>query len=186
MIGLVAFLRAQGLERADRYSSIIAAFLAVATLIVGALGWLRRRQRPAHAHHSPWGTEEAEIVNKVSAPSESPAWPEHFDGYRLLREESGSVRVFGGQGLATVMGFPATMNGCAHQRFFIRWRTLGGQSVAASLVSVPDLITVEPAAYGSSGWMSSDGCGQPAWELIHDDNSLVDVQLAWQVWIPTA
>ncbi|MEU7612328.1 hypothetical protein [Micromonospora sp. NPDC049204] len=186
MIGLIAFLRGQGLERADKYASIIAVLVAVFTLIVGGLGRLQRRQRPARVAQSSWGTNEASVINQVCDPSALPAWPDHFEGYRFLREESGSVRVFAGQGLATVVGFPATMNGCAHQRFFIRWRTLGGQSVAASLVSVPDLITVETAAYGPGGWMSSHGCGQPAWELVQDDGSLVDVHIAWQVWVPTA
>ena len=184
--GLIAFVGGQGLDRADKYSSIIAALVAIGGLTGTGLSWLWRRQRPSHAHHSPWGASEAEIVNEVCPPSELPAWPEYFDGYRFLREESASVRVFGGQGLATVVDFPATMNGCAHQRFFVRWRALGGQSVAASLVSAPDRITVESAAYGSAGWMSSHGCGQPAWELLHDDSSSIDVQLTWQVWIPAA
>jgi hypothetical protein len=180
------FLAGQGLDRADKYSSIMAMFMGVAGLVVGGLSWLRQRQRPAEAGYSVWGREESILVNEVCVPSDLPTWPKHFDGYRFLREESGDVRVFGGQGLATVGDFPATMNGCAHQRFFIRWRTLGGHSVAASLVSVPDLITVDGAAYGSSGWMSSDGCGQPAWEVIHDERLLVDVHVSWQVWVPTS
>jgi hypothetical protein len=147
------FLVGQGLDRADKYSSIMAMVIGVIGLVVGGLRWLRQRQRPAQARYSVWGREESDIVNEVCAPSDLPAWPEHFNGYRFLREETGGVRVFGGQKPATVADFPATMNGCAHQRFFIRWRTLGGHSVAASLVSVPDLITVETAAYGSSGWM---------------------------------
>nr|WP_240742261.1 hypothetical protein [Micromonospora zingiberis] len=184
MAGLIGFLTGQGLERADKYASIIATFVGLASLIVGGLS--RLHLRPASAGKSPWGTEDADVINEACAPSALPAWPDHLDGYRLLREESGSVRVFAGQGLATVVDFPATMNGCAHQRFCIRWRTLGGQSVAASLVSMPDLITIEPAAYGHSGWMASHGCGQPAWELVQEDNSLVDVQIAWQVWVPSA
>ncbi|WP_199515978.1 hypothetical protein [Nucisporomicrobium flavum] len=180
------FLAGQGLDRADKYSSIMAMFIAVAGLVVGGLSWLLRRQRPAGASYSVWDKEEGGLVNEVCAPSDLPAWPRHFEGYRFLREESGGVRVFGGQGLAIMSDFPATMNGCAHQRFFVRWRTLGGHSVAASLVSVPDLITVEAAAYGSSGWMSSHGCGQPAWEVIKDEQSLVDVVVSWQVWVPTS
>ncbi|GIG93168.1 hypothetical protein [Plantactinospora endophytica] len=189
VVGLAVFggfLMLAGLDVADKIASIVGVFIALITGGAAIVGWLMRN-RPTEDRPSPWGIDVADLVNETGPAGSLPDWPQSFPGYNLGVQGNTTVRVFGGEGgLATIPGFPATMNGCAHQRFLIRWRSLGDVPIAASLVSAPDLITVEPAAYGTAGWMSSHGCGQPAWGIVHDDSRIEDISVTWQVWVPTA
>lgn len=177
----------EGLDRADKLASVTATFLGIMAIAGPALTWLWRRSRQlADPGQSPWGSSLASTINEVSVSSGTPEWPQTFTGYRFDREGSAGLRLFSGKDITVITDFPATMNGCAHQRFFIRWRSLGDRSVEASLVSTPDLITVHEAVTGSSGWMASHGCGQPAWKFLEDENSMADIQVNWQVWVPSA
>ncbi|RIW39881.1 hypothetical protein D3H59_30140 [Micromonospora endophytica] len=176
---LAALLVGAGLDGADRISSVIAMLMAVVGGAVSLVLWLGRGRQPDADVR--WG--DADLVAR-SGP-DRPDWPSTWPGYRFDRSGDGIIRVFGGPDSALIDGFPATMNGCAHQRFFIRWRALGGHQVTAMLVSMPDLIPMADPVSGTSGWFASHGCAQPSWSWP-DSEILVDVQVSWQVWVPVA
>lgn len=208
---LVWFLISQGLDRGDQWASIGSLLLVVGGLVYGEVR--KFVGSPSEALHVRPGDDARWIplddcgdVSAVADVDELPAWPTKYPGYRRSTPkptfdhsapedrqpipdkewvtESATVRVFAGQGPALIDAFPATMNGAWHQRFLIRWRTLDGSDVVMGLVSVADQIRIHPAVYGSAGYVSSNALGQPAWEIVHEDHRLVDVQVAWQRWVP--
>lgn len=144
-------------------------------------------QLSAHlaATEDPWPTSVEAVTNVVAAPSALPQWPDTMVGYEMQVTGTATVRVFADAAPVTIPEFPATMNGCAHQRFLIRWRTFGGARVSAQLVSTPDLVPDSQPAIGTAGWISTHGCLQPAWSNLSAD-SLEDVVASWQVWRATA
>ncbi|MCW6005853.1 hypothetical protein K1W54_14880 [Micromonospora sp. CPCC 205371] len=177
-----------GLDRADKISSVTAVALSLLLAIISGLGWLHLHRAapttgPAATTDPRWGS--GDVVTETGRRDELPNWPAGYPGYRYADEGTASVRVFGGQGPAVVNGFPVTMNGCDHQRFFVRWRTLGGQRVSAEVVSTPDLISIANAAEGNAGWIASHGCGQPCWTNAAV-SQIVDVYVSWQRWVPEA
>ncbi|WP_281904352.1 hypothetical protein [Phytohabitans aurantiacus] len=183
--GAVWQLIRMGLDRAEKISSVAGVVLALLVAVIPVLAWLNRR-RAGHAAtpaatDNRWGS--GEVITGTGRLEELPSWPVSYPGYRYDTEGSASVRVFGGQGAVVIDGFPATMNGCAHQQFFVRWRTLGKEQVSVQVVSMPDLIPIADPAEGSSGWIASHGCGQPSW-TIAAASQIADVHVRWQRWIP--
>lgn len=184
--GFAWLLISAGLDRADKISSVTAVALGLLLAVISRLGWLHRRRAapaatPTATADNRWGS--GEVVTGTGRLDELPGWPVSYPGYRYDSEGSASVRIFGGQGPAVVNGFPATMNGCAHQQLFVRWRTLGEQQVSVQVVATPDLIPIAEAAEGSAGWIASHGCGQPSW-TIAAASQIVDVHVRWQRWVP--
>lgn len=171
-----------GLDRADKISSVTAVALGLLLASISGLSWLyQRRAAPTAEADNRWGA--GGVVTETGPLEALPSWPVSYPGYRYDSEGSTSVRIFGGQGPAVVDGFPATMNGCAHQRFFVRWRTLGEEQVRVQVVASPDLIPIAEVAEGSAGWIASHGCGQPSW-TIAAESQIVDVHVRWQRWVP--
>ncbi|MEV0827993.1 hypothetical protein [Nonomuraea rubra] len=171
-----------GLDHADKISSVTAVTLGLLVAGSSALNWLyQRRAAPAAGAGDRWGA--GNVVTEIGRLEDLPAWPVSYPGYRYDREDSTTVRIFGGQRPAVVDRFPVTMNGCAHQRFFVRWRTLGEEQVKVQVVASPDLIPIAEPVEGSAGWIASHGCGQPSW-MVAGESRLVDVHVAWQRWVP--
>jgi hypothetical protein len=139
---------------------------------------------PAETWPTP-GNELAEPLEAVPAGGKPPAFPDAVEGYSLNREWRETVRAFEGMEWATVYEFPATMNSCGLQRFYIRWRTANEQATAEAtfLSSTGDIVLEDPVA-GVAGWMSSYGCGQPAFRMKSsaDESTLTDVVIEIQQW----
>jgi hypothetical protein len=107
-------------------------------------------------------------------------------GYSLADENRETVRVFDDEQWQLLEQFPATMNGCDQQRFYIRWRSLDPTAeVEATWVSSDGSEIENKAVRGSAGWQSNYGCSQPAFRLRKSgsgstlDDVVVDVQ-RWQ------
>ncbi|TNH26841.1 hypothetical protein FHG89_19850 [Micromonospora orduensis] len=184
--GFAWLLSNAGLDRADKISSITAVALGLLLAVISCLGWLHRhRAAPAAtlaaAADNRWGS--GDVVTRTGRLEDLPDWPVSYPGYRYDSEGSASVRIFGGKGPVVVDGFPAKMNGCAHQQFFVRWRALGEEQIRVQVVASPDLIPIAEAAEGSAGWMASHGCGQPSW-TVAAESQIVDVHVRWQRWVP--
>jgi hypothetical protein len=135
----------------------------------------------------PMWTARADADQVEARPNgQPPGFPDRVAGFALAREWRETTRVFEHTAdWSTLYEFPATMNGCGMQRFFIRWRTAApGVVIEATLVSAPDLIVmVEPDA-GTVGWMAGSGCGQPAFRMRSSsgDGNLADVIIEVQRW----
>jgi hypothetical protein len=84
--------------------------------------------------------------------------------------------------------FPATMNGCVQQRFYVRWRSLNPNAVVeASFGSVPEGFVLDRPVSGFAGWQSGYGCGQPVFLLksSRDGSTLTDIIVEVQRFVPT-
>jgi len=75
------------------------------------------------------------------------------DRFALEQEWRETTRVFEDtDDWSTLYDFPATMNGCGLQRFYVRWRAAAPEAVVeATLVSVPDVIVMAGSSVGSVG-----------------------------------
>jgi len=115
-----------------------------------------------------------------------PEFPGQVDGYSLTREWRDTTRVFEHlDDWSTLYDFPATMNGCGMQRFYVRWRAAASDAVVeATLVSMPDVIVMTGSSDGAVGWMTGHGCGQPAFRLrsLPGEGNLTDVVVEVQQW----
>lgn len=146
---------------------------------------------PRTAHSWPGlvkGSAEPEQPMAAAAGERPPSFPETVPGYVLTKSWRETVRVFEGTEWSTAVEFPATMNGCSLQRFYIRWRAINeAAQVEATFVSSPDLIQMTDSATGAVGWMSGYGCGQPAFRMIEpaDGSTLTDAVLEVQRWEPS-
>ncbi len=130
------------------------------------------------------GHELTEPMNVLPAGS-PPPFPETVAGYSLAEEWHETVRAFSGEDWSTIYEFPATMNGCDLQRFYIRWRAVNESAkVEVTFLSSPDEIVLGDPVDGVAGWMSGYGCGQPAFRLKHsnDESTLTDVAVEVQRW----
>ncbi|MFF2026884.1 protein kinase domain-containing protein [Rhodococcus koreensis] len=81
--------------------------------------------------------------------------------------------------------FPATMNGCANQRFLVRWRAVNpNATVVATHLNAADKPTDQVT--GNAGWMDLSGCYTPAFQFSAsaDRSTLTDVTIAVQQWVP--
>jgi serine/threonine protein kinase len=114
-----------------------------------------------------------------------PAIPTAVEGYEVSQTWKTTVRAFEGTEWSTLFEFPATMNGCSQQRFYVRWRSLNPDAVVeATFVSSPDLIVMNEPAEGAVGWQSGYGCGQPAFRIRQstDGSTLADVAVEVSRW----
>lgn len=126
---------------------------------------------------------------------QGPAFPAELTGWKAGDEWDGGLRASGdwvslcSGDQCGDMSYPATMNGCANQRFLLRWRTNDGApvhfgygTVAADIGTLVEGQLPQPA---SIGWAELHGCGWPLWRTT-GSNSLSDVTVAVQVWYPAA
>ena len=121
-------------------------------------------------------------------------------GHRLASTENEFVRVFDDHAYQTVYEFPATMTGCDHGRFVVRWRTTNPDAVVSmvpvwagavefGMVGPLVLIPVDGTEVqtGTSGrWESRSKCEQPSWVLLDaggDGVTLTDVVVEYEVWV---
>ncbi len=137
---------------------------------------------------SPVGDDLGESVEARSANSTPPTFPDHVEGYALSHEWRETIRAFEGEEWSTIFEYPATMNGCGLQRFYVRWRTVNVNAIveATLLDSGGEIVLVTPAS-GGAGWMSSYGCGQPGFRMNgtvdpDDMSNLTDVVVEVQQW----
>ena len=131
----------------------------------------------------------ADVLKVVRAGQSPPPFPTAAKGYSFSRSVRTTVRAFAGTQWSTVTDFPATMNGCNQQRFYIRWRSLNSSAaIRATFVSSPDDIVLNKPVTGTAGWQSGYGCGQPAFLLPgtgSDGSTLADLVVEYQVWTPS-
>ena len=129
-----------------------------------------------------------------SAGASPPEFPTQVEGYDLAYQEALDPSRAFWQQPNPVWGFPATMNGCAQQRFYLRWRPLDENAQIQATWTYNGTGTIEPdggEATGKSGWMSSYGCTVPAFAVVGHDtytgpgNPITDVVVELQVWTPT-
>lgn len=126
------------------------------------------------------------IGNQVvmgSAPS--PTFPISLAGWRLSDSWSELPRVFSDGGWTDLSGpgeadFPSTMNGCADQRFLIRWRAVDSTAKLEAGIAGGGSVTA------NAGWMGIDGCEMPRIQVVSFDDgaSLTDVTIDVQRWVP--
>jgi hypothetical protein len=135
---------------------------------------------------SAWGNADVVLRAVNSQDQERPAFPEEVPGYSLADEDSETLRVFTGekqwQGLD---GFPATMNGCSQQRFYVRWRSLDPTAeVEATWAGSDGSLIESKVVRGTAGWQSNFGCSQPAFRLHSSGgrSTLTDVVVDVQRW----
>lgn len=105
--------------------------------------------------------------------------------YSLTYGWRDTVRAFEGADWSTIHEFPATMNGCGLQRFYVRWRAANpAATVEATFLGSPDEILLDDPVAGAAGWMSGYGCGQPAFRVKSstDESTLTDVVAGVQRW----
>lgn len=167
----------------DRVCLRCALFLAIVVALTGCGTSYAGTPRAAAPT---WTTAvEADQVQARSA-GRPPGFPSHVDGFALVREWRETTRVFENVGdWSTLYDFPATMNGCGMQRFYIRWRAAAAEAVVeATLVSTGDLIVMADSSTGTVGWMAGWGCGQPAFRLqsLTGEGNLTDVVIEVQQW----
>lgn len=145
-----------------------------------------------------------------TAPAVAAAWPPLQDGSHALANASGepppfpvtvpgytlsgavtreTVRVFEDNDYSELTDFPYTMNGCAQQRFYVRWRSLNPNAVALAAEVYNDngdFIVDSKVASGRVGWMSSYGCTEPGFKFRSstDGSTLFDIVVEYQRWEP--
>jgi hypothetical protein len=133
-----------------------------------------------------WAAPAGDDQVEARSAGQPPAFPEHVDRFAPKREWRETTRVFENtDDWSTLYDFPATMNGCGMQRFYVRWRAAAPEAmIEATLVSVPDVIVMVDSGVGSVGWMAGWGCGQPAFRLrsLPGDGNLIDVVVEVQQW----
>jgi hypothetical protein len=135
---------------------------------------------------SPWAASGGGDQVESRSAGRPPEFPARVDGFALVREWRETTRVFEGlSDWSTLVEFPATMNGCGMQRFYVRWRASDPDAeIEATLVSSPDLIVMVEWGTGAVGWMAGSGCAQPAFRmgLLPGDATLTDVVVEVQQW----
>jgi serine/threonine protein kinase len=133
-----------------------------------------------------WGDGDVVLRAVRSQDEARPPFPQEVSGYSLDDENRESVRVFtGDKQWQTLEDFPATMNGCDEQRFYVRWRSLDPSAeVEATWLSDDGSVVLTKAVRGPAGWQSSDGCGQPGFRLhkSRSGSTLTDVVIEVQRW----
>jgi predicted Ser/Thr protein kinase len=142
---------------------------------------------PAQPAQALWPRQE-EFLD-VAESGSPPSFPNEVEGYRLVDFRDQTVRAFTGEQWSTFMDFGHTMNGCANQRFLVRWRSLDPDAVIESTrgydpEEFPD-VREAPVA-GSAGHMAMFGCEQP-WlrqRSAQGGSTLVDVVVEVQRYEP--
>lgn len=137
---------------------------------------------------SPWKLPEDNSLPSphVAEPgNRPPSFPPSVDDYALANEWRTTVRLFGHDSWSTTADFPATMNGCVNQRFYVRWRVLDPKvTVEATILDSAGRIVRTDVASGKAGWMASWGCGQPGLRLGArvDRGTMANVVVEVQRW----
>ena len=135
------------------------------------------------------------ITSDTLHAGQGPAFPDKLDGWQQQRDWTEITRAFTGQ-WTSVCGsntcndpYPATMNGCANQRFLIRWRSLNDPvlfaygEVTGDIGTIAEKQLTEPA---TQGWAELTGCSWPLWQYTDGHPStLGDITVAVQQWTPT-
>jgi hypothetical protein len=127
---------------------------------------------------------------------EGPAFPDDLKGWQRQREWTETTRAFTDQ-WASVCGsdtctnpYPATMNGCAQQKFLVRWRSLDDPVLFGYGEVTGDVGTVVEdhlSAAAAQGWAELSGCSWPLWQYsAGKPSTLGDVAVSVQQWTPTA
>jgi hypothetical protein len=136
--------------------------------------------------------QDADVVLRAvrSQDQERPAFPDEVRGYSLADQNRETLRIFtGDKQWYTLDQFPATMNGCDQQRFYVRWRSLDPTAeVEATWVSSDGSEIENKAVRGSAGWQSNYGCSQPAFRLQKSGpgSTLDDVVVEVQRWVASS
>lgn len=125
---------------------------------------------------------------------QGPEFPDDLDGWQQQNEWTETTRAFGGQwtsvcgSAACADPYPATMNGCASQRFLVRWRSLNGVVLFAYGEVTGDVGTVvekQLAKPAQQGWAELTGCSWPLWQYPPGHPStLGDIAVSVQRWTP--
>lgn len=130
--------------------------------------------------------------SKTDADEPTP-FPTAMDGYLPAGEDQTFVRLVG-EDIQGIIDFPATMNGCSHGRFVVRWRSLDPDALIEFAPvyggTAPDqLIVVDGTTpqRGTAGyWESESSCEQPSWKRVDDgvdESAITDVTVEYQEWI---
>lgn len=129
-------------------------------------------------------------LDTLGAATEAPEFPVEMDHWTLQGQWSTMPRAFTDQ-WSTAAGpeyddFPATMNGCADQRFLVRWRVVDDEvEVRAAMVDTVGGVWKQTS--GNAGWMDLNGCYAPGFQLAgptSDGSTLVDVAVEVQQYRP--
>ncbi|MEV4351704.1 hypothetical protein AB0J83_45175 [Actinoplanes sp. NPDC049596] len=131
----------------------------------------------------------------TSCTPDRPRLPRHPDRLATGSEWTETTHVFGDRtSLCNTATCPhpylATMNGCANQRFLIRWRSTDAQqkvtfahgTVAGDIGTIAEKQFTQPT---DTGWAEPNCCGWPLWKTL-GPNAIADVAVSIQQWTPTA
>ena len=132
-----------------------------------------------------WGDADVVLRAVRSQDQEPPAFPGEVRGYSLADRNRETVRIFDDKQWQIIDRFPATMDECDQQRFYVRWRSLDpAAEVEATWVSSDGSEIEKKAVRGSAGWQSNYGCSQPAFRLRSSGNeaALDDIVVEVQRW----
>jgi len=164
--------------------------ILVAAAVVFAVVW---QVTPGPGSTAGWtGGDATDVIHAGSGPN----FPGELAGWQKQREWSETSRAFTGQ-WTSVCGsdvcdnpYPATMNGCAGQRFLVRWRSLGDPVQFAYGEVTGDVGTVvekQLAKPADRGWAELSGCSWPLWQYSSGHPStLGDIAVTVQQWAAAA
>ncbi|MEU4426192.1 hypothetical protein AB0F81_36695 [Actinoplanes sp. NPDC024001] len=177
----------------SRFVVLLAGLTVLAAAGAGTTAWLLPRSVvSAIPGLGPSWTDEASTNTLHSG--QGPDFPDTLAGWQLADQWADQTRVFGEwtslcAGDDCAHSYPATMNGCANQRFLLRWRSNGGEkltfahgTMAGDIGTLAEEQLTEPV---SIGWAELHGCGWPLWKHS-DPNGVTDVTVSVQQWTPTA
>lgn len=124
----------------------------------------------------------------------APPMPDTLAGYRPRGPlQQITLRIIAGDTIATIPGFPVTMNGCAVRQLTVRWRAIDGDiAVGTTWAYVPGVDatptreTVKPTIQ-KAGLLILDGCGQPAFfAATAQAGHITNLAIEWQEWYAAA
>ncbi len=130
-------------------------------------------------------------VYLASSSETIPAFPRTLSGYRTENDKDfwdhtfvcrGSTRVFEGGAWSGIPDFPATMSGCGHGVFMIRWRSLLPIEFA---LGFHELTVSSSSKMGTFGYMYGTNCEQPMFKFVRTAGSgsnLTDVFYEIRFW----
>ena len=137
----------------------------------------------------PWPKNKGVYV--VTASETIPLFPRALSGFRSEANKDfwdhsfvckGSLRVFEGSGWIGIPDFPATMNGCGHGVFMIRWRS--GLAVESAAGFNQFTVSAGPKT-GAFGYMSGTNCQQPMFKFVRspgNGSNLTDIFYELKFW----
>ena len=138
---------------------------------------------------SPWPKKRG--VYTATSSETSPLFPLALSGYRSENNKDfwdhtfaskGSIRIFEGGGWTGIPDFPATMSGCSHGVFMVRWRT--GLPIESALGFHERTVSTGPKT-GAFGYMYGTNCEQPMFRFVRtagNSSTLTDVFYELKFW----